>query len=282
MNFYVLTVSLVVLQAFVVAAFQHSPTRQTYCQFTLYSKNVDRQLASKHEDQSSFGTRYLQGSKWRNYTSSLYSRKDKSSCRNQCADWLEEDENDTTTIELDRREAAFALLGTLWAVTGTSVLLNPTPAFAKYGSDAKVVVPNPYDALNNRFIEQCRATNSESQDCIQFAGSVNYVYQGADNKVLFDRFTKATTALESIPGLVESTKWSQVTGILTGPMGELIATMGQLANLSDNNTKAKALIKVVKNDLYSITDAVKKKDPILALKNHNRVTLDLVTFVESL
>jgi len=76
-----------------------------------------------------------------------------------------------------------------------------------------------------------------------------------------------------------------VTGVMTGPMGELVKTMGQLADLSqtdDAKKAARSKIKAVKNDLYAIAAAVDRKDGANALKGHAAATDDLVAFIKSL
>lgn len=53
------------------------------------------------------------------------------------------------------------------------------------------------------------------------------------------------------PRVGRGQEWSKVTGVMTGPMGELTRTMGQLADESPNATEVKAQIKVVKTDLFA-------------------------------
>jgi hypothetical protein len=114
----------------------------------------------------------------------------------------------------------------------------------------------------------------------------NFLYKGTDNQLLIERIQKANTAFQQIPDLVASKKWSQITGIMTGPMGELIRTMGQLASTTGSNNnenqKSKDLIKVVKNDLYALSDGVTKKDSTMVLQYHTKTTSDLVSFIKSL
>jgi hypothetical protein len=72
------------------------------------------------------------------------------SCTNPCDKILDREDD----IDMDRREAAFAMIGTIWAVTGGTILptamLFPGSANAEYGVDANLFIPNPYDALNDR------------------------------------------------------------------------------------------------------------------------------------
>lgn len=71
-------------------------------------------------------------------------------------------------------------------------------------------------------------------------------------------------------------------GVLTGPMGDLVRNMGQLAELSENSAQAKKLVATVKTDLYGISAAVDRKDATNALKFHQAATTDLISFVKAL
>jgi hypothetical protein len=115
-----------------------------------------------------------------------------------------------------------------------------------------------------------------------YAEEGKQLFQGLDNQLLLDRVEKASVALARIPDLVEGKKWSQITGVLTGPMGELIRTMGQLADLSENASVAQSNVKLVKTDLYAISAAVERKEGGNALKYHAAATKNLVAFVKSL
>lgn len=74
------------------------------------------------------------------------------------------------------------------------------------------------------------------------------------------RDEKASRALASILDIVNSKKWSQVTGVLTGPLGELVRTMGQLADLSLDSDAAKEKVKLVKKDLCAVGAAVDRHE----------------------
>ena len=176
----------------------------------------------------------------------------------------------------DRREALFALLGTLWATT-------TTPAYASYGDDAKIALPNPLQGLTDRTTRQCLVESLGNRECLVYADeSSNALFEGYDGQVLLERIDQSSVALAKLPELIASKKWSQVTGVLTGPMGDLIRTMGQLAELSPNKAQAKTKVQQVKKDLYSISDAVGRKDVDQALRFHQAATSSLVAFVKSL
>jgi len=187
-------------------------------------------------------------------------------------------------VDLDRREAAFATLGALWATTGVGTsILFPESAQAVYGSDAKIELPNPYQQLADRASKQCMVESLGNRECLVYAeDAASFLYQGADNQALLERIEKASTALATIPAMNDSRKWSQITGVLTGPCGELIRTMGQIADLSENSDAAKKLVATTKKDLYAMQDGVGKKDQSLVSKYHTAATNDLVAFVKAL
>jgi hypothetical protein len=192
-------------------------------------------------------------------------------------------QNDSIDIDsnFDRRKCFLPLFGTILSV---SLFEYPLVSNAEYGADAKLFIPNPYETLNDRATKQCLVESLGNRECLVYATDAsNFLYQGTDNQLLIDRIQKASIAFQQIPDLVTSKKWSQITGIMTGPMGELIRTMVQLASANNNeNQKSKDLIKVVKNDLYALSDGVTKKDSAMVLQYHTKTTSDLVLFIKSL
>jgi hypothetical protein len=187
-------------------------------------------------------------------------------------------------LTLDRREAAFAMLGTIWAAGAVpTALLFPEAARATYGTDAKIQLPNPIESLTDRATKQCLVESLGTRECLVYAGDADsMLYKGADTQLLLQRIEQAASALATIPVLAVDKKWSQVTGILTGRMGELIKTMGQLADLSANSDAAKVKVKAMKTSLYAMSAAVDRKDQTTLLKSHAVATNELVAFVKSL
>jgi hypothetical protein len=171
-------------------------------------------------------------------------------------------------IDQSKREATFAMLGSVWALgmLPTS-LVFPTAANAAYGAGTNMNFPNPAEGL---IIDP----NTKAPP-IQ-------LYKGLDRKPLLERLERQSVALATIPELVESKKWSKVTGVLTGPMGELLATMKQLAETSENAVATKESMKQIKLDLYDITAAVKKKDVDKATEKTLAVQSDLAAFIKVL
>lgn len=190
---------------------------------------------------------------------------------NRCPEPLDDD------VDMDRREAAFAMVGSLWAMT-----TSPLAASAAYGQDAKIELPNPVGDMNRRNNEQCLVESLGTRQCLVYLDPANKLYQQPDNKVLLERLDKASASLASIPSLVSSKKWSQVSGVLTGPLGQLVLTMQALTKLSENGGEASALAKKVKSDILEIGAASDRKQGDKVLEYHQKATDDLVAFVKSL
>ena len=84
------------------------------------------------------------------------------------------------------------------------------------------------------------SSNMKGFDYIEFLVEKNavtdpstFVYQGADRETQLQRMSRAATALKQIPSIAQDRKWSQVNGVLTGPLGTLIQTMNQIVAGTD-------------------------------------------------
>jgi hypothetical protein len=197
-------------------------------------------------------------------------------CKHPCSEEATSDD-----LTMDRREAGYALLGQLWAVgVLPSAMIFPESAFA--GAEANIQLPNPLEAITDRSTKKCMVESLGNRECLVYEDPENKLYQGTDGRVWLDRIEKASSSFADIPTLVEAKKWSQVTGIMTGPCGDLIRTLGQLAESSDNSDVAKQNVKKLKTSLYAIQAAVDRKQGDLVLKYHKAATDDLVAFVQSL
>lgn len=190
--------------------------------------------------------------------------------------------------EMDRREAAFATMGTLWSLGVIPSAVMPTAfsspdvANAVYGSDAKIEMPNIVEGMSNRVNKQCLVESLGNRECLVYMDSENQLYKGADNQVLLERVEKASVQLASIPELVDAKCWSKVRGVLTGPLGTLLATMNQLSKLSSNPSESDELARKVKLDIFAIADAAEKKQGAQATESHRLATEHLVAFLKSL
>lgn len=189
---------------------------------------------------------------------------------------------DQEDADLDRREALFSMLGMAWATGTLNVAMLSQPAHATYGTDAKIELPNPIQSMTDRATKQCMVESLGTRECLVYADPENALYQGADGAVLLQRLEKYAAALANIPPLLTARKWSSVTAVLTGPMGELVRTMTQLTELSANKSKAKPAIATVKTDLYAIQAAVDRKQADVALTACQAATTHLVDFVKLL
>jgi hypothetical protein len=178
---------------------------------------------------------------------------------------------------MDRREAVYAMLGSLLAIFSV-----PAAASAARGQDAKIELPNPIESMSKRVTGQCLVETLGNRECLVYLDPANKLYQGADTSVLLLRIEKASEALASVPKLIESRKWSQITGILTGPMGTLVTTMNELVKLSENKSETAMLAKTTKEALIAIGQFADKKQCEKALEAHESATQNLVAFVKSL
>lgn len=173
-------------------------------------------------------------------------------------------------IDLSKREAAFAMLGGIWAIGMLpTALAFPTAANAAYGAGTNMNFPNPAEGL---IIE--RPKEGYVAPVVQ--------YLGQDNQRVLERLEKQSDALATIPDLIDSKKWSKVTGVLLGPCGELLQTMGKLADTSENSQAARDAMKQTKLDLYAITAAVSKKNVDKATQLTLAVQSDIAAFVKVL
>jgi hypothetical protein len=178
--------------------------------------------------------------------------------------------------EVDRREALYAMVGSLVA----SMSL-PAAASAVYGTDANIEIPNPVETMAARVNGQCLVESLGNRECLVYLDPANKLYQGDDNGLLLGRIEKASEALATIPGMIESKKWTQVSGVLLGPLGTLVGTMKQLTNISENGAMAADLATKTKTDLYAIAQFVERKQGDKALAAHEQATQSLVAFVKS-
>jgi hypothetical protein len=199
------------------------------------------------------------------------SRSSESKDKKKCRICPEPEEN----VDMDRREAAFAMLGSLWA-------LSPLPSHAVYGQDAKIEIPNVVESMTKRATQQCLVETLGNRECLVYLDPANKLYQNPEEAVLLERIEKASVALATIPELVGNKKWSKINGVLIGPLGELILTMNQLVKLSENSEQASNFTKKVKLDIIEIGASAERKQGERVVEYHKKAITDLVSFVKML
>ena len=139
---------------------------------------------------------------------------------------------------------------------------QPPVANAAYGDSTNIELPSYIDFL----IEKNRQGDPST-----------FLYQGADRDMQLDRMKRAISSLETLPVVVKSRKWSQVQGIITGPLGTLTATMRQIA---ESNSEAQKLAAQVKKDLLDIALSSTSKDEVACLAASEAALKDVFEFVK--
>jgi len=149
-------------------------------------------------------------------------------------------------------------------VAGSTAILIPSIANAKDGDSAKIVLPNYVEYL----IEQNKRTDPDL-----------VLYKGPDIELQLRRIGEAAVRLPEVATLAEAKKWSQVQGIITGPLGTLLQTLNSVASIAGTKEAASA-VKTVKQDLNDINAASQKKDSALCIKAAGKASVDLEKFVK--
>ena len=157
--------------------------------------------------------------------------------------------------------------------TATSILsvatlasvARPLPAFA--GSSANIEMPNYIDFL----IEKNNQGLAADPDKV--------LYKGADPTVLLRRVQEADRRLAEIESLVEQKKWSQVSGLVTGPLGTLSQTLNQIAT-PDSGKAVLQAAKKVKSDILAIGQASSQKNGPACVAASNQAIQDLEAFIK--
>lgn len=98
------------------------------------------------------------------------------------------------------------------AVCAVAFFLHPLPIKAKYGDASSMELPSYIEYL----IEKNSVTD-ESQ----------VLYRGADPAVLLQRLQESLKRLNEIPELADQKKWTQINGLVTGPLGTLSQSLNQ-------------------------------------------------------
>ena len=163
-------------------------------------------------------------------------------------------------VELSSATAAAAIL---------SGIASSEPARAAYGTSSNMELPNYIE-----FLLEKNAVPDEGA----------FLYQGPDPKVQLQRLLDATKRLDSIAPLAADKKWSQIQGLLTGPLGTLGQTLTAIAsNASSKSSTAEltAKSKKVKEDIFNINLAASKKNPEAVVANAKAAQASLEAFVRA-
>jgi hypothetical protein len=83
--------------------------------------------------------------------------------------------------------------------------------------------------------------------------------------------------VQTIPDIAQSKKWSQIQGVITGPLGTLIATMTQIGG---TNRDAQKIIAKVKIDLYAIGQCAANKHESACIAATTSTLNDMNDFVK--
>jgi len=149
-------------------------------------------------------------------------------------------------------------------VAGSSTMLIPSMANAKSGDSASILLPNYIEFL----IEKNKVTDS-----------ADMLYKGPDIELQIRRIGEAAARLPEVATLADEKKWSQVQGIITGPLGTLLQTLNSVASVAGTKEAADAA-KTVKQDLNDINAASQRKDSALCIKAAGKAAADLEKFVK--
>lgn len=150
------------------------------------------------------------------------------------------------------------------------LLGSSDPASAAYGTSSNIELPN--------YIEFLIEKNSSVDPS-------KILYKGADPLTQLSRISEASLKLNEIPAIAKEKKWSQVQGILTGPLGTLVQTMNTLVkSATDANAKegekAKKAAAVVKADIINISQEASKKNEAGVVKACEVAQKDLEAFAK--
>jgi len=152
-------------------------------------------------------------------------------------------------------------LGAIVVPTATLTIATES-AEAKYGESSSMELPN--------YIEYLIEKNSQTD-------TSKSLYQGADPKVLLQRLVEANQRLSEVASLAEARKWSQIQGLVTGPLGTLSQTLN---SISSGNKALMAQAKQVKNTVIAIGQAAEKKNGEKCAQLAEQASLELREFVK--
>lgn len=167
-------------------------------------------------------------------------------------------------IVVDRPTELKATRRQMLDIVGATILLLPTkPAVAAFGE--------PTNMQGFNYIDYLMEKNA-------VADPSTFLYKGADREQQLRRIKDAVIQLQKIPEVAATKKWSQVQGILTGPLGTLLQTMNQI--IPNPTADQKAASQKVKADLYAIGLAATKKSETGCIEATEATLKDLEAFAK--
>jgi hypothetical protein len=163
----------------------------------------------------------------------------------------------------NRRDFLHTMITSVGATAPIPALFPPSIAHASYGDSSNIVMPN--------YIEYLIEKNQEGMP-------VDSLYKGPDAETQIRRIGEAANRLPEIITLAEEKKWSQVQGLITGPLGTLLQTMNSIVSLAGTR-EAKDAAKIVKSDLLEIGVAAGEKSSEKCVRAAEKASKDLEKFV---
>lgn len=161
----------------------------------------------------------------------------------------------------DRRDFLKSVVTSLGT---TAAVASAIPTVANAGASSNIVMPN--------YIEYLIEKNAQGQP------NPDLIYKGPDVETQLRRIGEAGNRLPEIATLAEEKKWSQVQGIITGPLGTLLQTMNSVVSIAGTK-EAKDAAKLVKTDLFEIGAAAGRKESASCVKAADKASKDLAKFV---
>ncbi|KAL7535952.1 hypothetical protein ACHAXR_006825 [Thalassiosira sp. AJA248-18] len=168
------------------------------------------------------------------------------------------------------------------AATLAFTFAKPNASNAAYGQDAKIIMPDVIQGMDDRNKKQCLVESLGNRECLVYLDPDNQLYKGTDGNVCFERLGNSIAAMKDLPTYIESKQWNKVHGVMTGPMGTLSSTMNDLTNNIDDDgakNKVKNLSVDIRKDLYAISGAADRKNVKEALSAFEKAEVKLDKFV---
>jgi hypothetical protein len=176
-------------------------------------------------------------------------------------------ENNEESSTIDRRRFITGyvpklLVSSAFLIESFRSSFQPSVVNAAFGDSSNIELPSYVDFLIERN---------------QQVDTTKVLYQGADQEVQLQRILSAISKIKTIPDIAERKKWSQVQGVITGPLGTLIATMNQVGG---TNKEAQQLTAKVKSDLFTIGQCATTKNERACIAATITTLNDLNDFVK--